>query len=71
MTFRTIHARVPAAIAEDLRSRIQTGTVLRHPVEPGTTVEALLSALAQHDDQRDDRREHTGAAANSPRDGGG
>ncbi|MEV0470990.1 helix-turn-helix transcriptional regulator [Streptomyces prunicolor] len=33
--------------------RIQPGTILRHPAEAGMTVEALLSALAQHDDQRD------------------
>ncbi|MFG2373074.1 helix-turn-helix transcriptional regulator [Streptomyces sp. NPDC048504] len=33
--------------------RIQPGTILRHPAEAGMTVEALLSALARHDDQRD------------------
>ncbi|MEV0911801.1 helix-turn-helix transcriptional regulator [Streptomyces hokutonensis] len=33
--------------------RIQPGTILRHPAEAGMTVEALLSALAQHDDRRD------------------
>ncbi|MEV6500823.1 helix-turn-helix transcriptional regulator [Streptomyces prunicolor] len=33
--------------------RIQPGTILRHPAEAGMAVEALLSALARHDDQRD------------------
>jgi predicted ArsR family transcriptional regulator len=32
--------------------RIVPGTILRHPAEAGMTVEALLSALAQHDAQR-------------------
>ena len=35
--------------------RNEPGTILRHPAEAGTTVEALLSALAQHDAQRDGR----------------
>ena len=35
--------------------RIQPGTILRHPAEAGMTVEALLSALARYDDQRDGR----------------
>jgi DNA-binding Lrp family transcriptional regulator len=33
--------------------RIEPGTILRHPAEAGMTVEALLSALAQHDARRD------------------
>ncbi|SEE52440.1 MarR family protein [Streptomyces sp. 3213] len=35
--------------------RIEPGTILRHPAEAGMTVEALLSALAQHDARRDGR----------------
>ncbi|MFD4878629.1 helix-turn-helix transcriptional regulator [Streptomyces sp. NPDC058420] len=33
--------------------RIEPGTILRHPAEAGMTVQALLSALAHHDAQRD------------------
>jgi predicted transcriptional regulator of viral defense system len=32
--------------------RIQPGTILRHPAEAGLTVQALLTALAQHDGHR-------------------
>jgi len=48
--------------------RIQPGTILRHPAEAGMTVEALLSALAQHDDQRDGQPQRSRKARPRERD---
>ena len=40
--------------------RIQPGTILRHPAEAGMTVEALLSALAQHDAEQSGQNGQSG-----------
>ena len=48
--------------------RIQPGTILRHPAEAGMTVEALLSALARHDDERDGLPPQSGTVGPRERD---
>ena len=48
--------------------RIEPGTILRHPAEAGRTVEALLSALAQHDAQCDGRPQRSSTALARERD---